>query len=175
VSQVAILTFGIFHRGVENTTLPAFNDRATSIFDVVEQVPGFVKLVADKNYRDEPASAFLTDPDTIGSSELLSLWTHLEPLYAFTYNGLHAEALNKRSQWFVKASWPAYTLWWVADHHVPDWHEAYERHEHLHQHGATAFAFDFKHPFDAAGQPIQVDRVLAKAMAQSFSQPKQES
>jgi hypothetical protein len=173
MSQVAVLTFGIFHNGIENTTLPTFDERAANIFERANRMPGFIKLVADKSYHDEPISTFVTDTDITGSSELLSLWTHLEPIFAFTYKGIHAEALNKRSQWFVKGAWPAYTLWWVDDDHIPDWHEAYERHHHLHQHGATAFAFDFKQPFDAAGQPV--DRILAKSIAQSSSLSHQES
>ncbi|MBZ0296727.1 MAG: DUF3291 domain-containing protein [Anaerolineae bacterium] len=77
-----------------------------------------------------------------------------------------------------QGEFPAYVIWWVADGHIPDWHEAYERHEHhehLHQHGATAFAFDFKHPFDAEGYPTQVDRPAAKAIAQSFTRESEPS
>ena len=170
MSKVAVLTFGIFHNGIENTTLPTFNERSVSIFNRAEHVPGFIKLVADKSYHEEPISTFVTNSDSTGSSELLSHWTHLEPIFAFTYKGIHAESLNKRSQWFVKPAWPTYALWWVDDDHIPDWHEAYERHHSLNQHGATAFAFDFKQPFDAAGQPIQVDRMLAKSIGQSLKQ-----
>jgi hypothetical protein len=97
VARVAVLTFGIFHNGIENTTLPTFDERAASIFDRANRVPGFIKMVADKSYHEQPISAFVTDADITGSSELLSLWTHLEPIYAFTYKGIHAKALNKRS------------------------------------------------------------------------------
>jgi hypothetical protein len=167
---LAVLTYGIFHNGIENTALPTFYRRAPAIFQTAERIPGFITIAGDKSDRAEPHSSFLADSDTIGSSEVLSLWTHLEPLYAFAYNGLHAEALHKRGDWFVKAPFPAYVLWWVADDHVSDWHEAYARHEHLHQHGATAVAFDFKHPFDAEGSPLQVDRLVAKSIAQSLDQ-----
>lgn len=167
MAQLAVLTFGIFQNRLDQAGLATFYDRGPAIFAAAEHIRGFIKVTRDKSDRAEPHARYLRDSDTIGTSEIISLWTHLEPLFAFVYNGLHAEALHKRSQWFVKAQFPAYVLWWVDDDHVPDWREAYERHEHLHQHGATAFAFDFKHPFDAVGNPAQVDRVLAKSLAQN--------
>ena len=170
MARLAVLTFGIFHNELGNTGLATFYDRGPSIINMAEKIPGFIKLTGDKSDRDEPHSRYLSDTDTIGTSEIISLWTDLEPLFAFVYSGLHAEALNKRSQWFAKGAFPPYVIWWVADDHIPDWHEAYQRHEHLHQHGATAFAFDFKQPFDSEGNPVEVDRSAAKSISQAFKQ-----
>jgi hypothetical protein len=169
MAKLAVLTYGIFHNALDDSGLSTFYDRGPAIFQNADRLPGFIKLVADKKDRDEPHSTFLSESDTIGSSETLSLWTNLETLFAFAYHGLHAEALNKRSQWFRKESFPAYAIWWVDDDHIPDWIEAYQRHGHLHKHGATAFAFDFKHPFDTVGNPVEVDRGAAKSIAQSLS------
>src|SRR3546814_11808142 len=76
-----------------------------------------------------------------------SLWDSLEAPMAFTYHGIHAEALARGRDWFLKPvapseSWPPYVLWWVAGNHRPDWQEAVARHEQLHDHGASAHAFD---------------------------------
>ena len=170
MAQVAVLTFGIFHNELDQAGLATFYDRGSAIFQLAEHIPGFIKVTGDKSDRAEPHSKYLSDGDTIGTSEIISLWTHLEPLFAFVYHGLHAEALHKRRDWFVKAAFPPYVIWWVNDEHVPDWGEAYARHEHLHQHGATAFAFDFKHPFDAAGSPAQINRAAAKSLGASLPQ-----
>jgi hypothetical protein len=48
--------------------------------------------------------------------------------------------------------------WWAEEGHVPTWAEACQRHEHLHDHGPSAHAFNFKQPFDAGGQPVELDR-----------------
>lgn len=169
MSRLAVLTFGIFQNGIENSTLPTFYQRSPSVMAIAQQTPGFIKLTGDKSDRTEPHAKYLSDTDLIGTSELITLWKDLESLFAFVYNGLHAEALNKRSQWFVKGAFPPYVLWWVADDYIPDWLEAYARLEHLHEHGSTAYAFDFKQPFDAEGTAVQVDRVLAKSIGQSLN------
>jgi len=61
---------------------------------------------------------------------------------------------------------PIYVLWWVAGDHVPTWREACERLEHLQDHGATAWAFDWKTPFDAGEQAYSVDRARIKLIAE---------
>jgi Domain of unknown function (DUF3291) len=52
--------------------------------------------------------------------------------------------------------------WWVPDDRTPDWHEAKARHEHLLDHGATPYAFDFKHLFGPDGNPTAIDRARVK-------------
>ena len=102
----------------------------------------------------------------------LSLWDSLEAPMAFTYHGVHAEALALGRDWFLKPvpppakpAWPPYVLWWVAGDHVPDWREAVARHEYLHDHGASVHAFDWQTPFDAAGHPAVIDRQQVRALA----------
>jgi len=64
----------------------------------------------------------------------------------------------------AKPTWPLYVLWWVAGDRVPEWCEAVERLEHLHDHGTTAEAFDWEMPFDAAGQACRLDRGRIKCL-----------
>src|SRR5690606_9202753 len=78
--------------------------------------------------------------DTAPSS--LSLWTDIESLMAFSCSGVHADALKHASTWQVERRWPALVLWWTA--HRPDWAEAIERFEHLHDHRPGPTAFHFK-------------------------------
>jgi len=83
----------------------------------------------------------------------LSLWTCIESVYAFTCGGLHFRAFQQREKWFRKPQWPSYAAWWVADDQIPTWREASDRLEHLHDHGPTPFAFDFKVMFGADNEP----------------------
>ena len=51
-----------------------------------------------------------------------------------------------------------YVAWWVPDDHTPDYKEAMDRLERLHDEGPSPDAFDFKRPFDADGRPIALER-----------------
>jgi hypothetical protein len=95
----------------------------------------------------------------------LSLWVDIESLMAFTYSGVHAEALQHASDWFVPKNWPPYLLWWVADGHRLDWHEAIARFELSHDRGPTPSAFNIKSPFDTKGSPTVVDKEAVRRLA----------
>lgn len=89
----------------------------------------------------------------------VSLWDDLESVYVFAYYGRHAEALKKRQDWFTKPEWPTYVAWWVGDDQTPTREDAANRLEHLHDQGSTPYAFDFKTPFNADGEPAILDRL----------------
>src|SRR5581483_11172581 len=89
--------------------------------------------------------------------QTLSLWQDLSSVQAFAYSGAHLEALQKRKEWFRAPQWPTYAAWWVGDDEKPTWDDAMKRVEHLHDHGPTAFAFTFKQPFDAGGNPLVLE------------------
>ncbi|NKQ35372.1 MAG: DUF3291 domain-containing protein [Chloroflexi bacterium] len=97
--------------------------------------------------------------------QTLSLWDDLESVFAFAYNGIHAEALSKRKEWFEHPKWPFYVAWWVEDEYTPSWEEAYERYDKLLRDGSSPEAFDFKHPFGSDGQPVKIDREVVKRKA----------
>ncbi len=48
--------------------------------------------------------------------------------------------------------------WWEPDDVTPTRTEGAKRLEHLHDNGPTAYAFDFKGPFDADGNPLRMDQ-----------------
>ena len=105
-----------------------------------------------------------------GAPATMSLWDDLESVYAFAYNGRHAEALGKREEWFRKPEWPTYVAWWVEDDHIPTREEGATHLEHLHDHGSTYYAFDFKTPFSADGQPCRMDRDRVRDRAEVVKQ-----
>ena len=90
--------------------------------------------------------------------------------WPFTYSGIHAEALRHASDRFVPKTWPPYVLWWVADDHRPDWHEAIARFELLHDRGPTADAFDFKSPSAPTSKRASV-RTRSKSQADEPAPP----
>jgi hypothetical protein len=54
-------------------------------------------------------------------------------------------------------------LWWTKTR--PDWREAVERFEHLHDHGPGPFAFHFKDPYGPDGDKTSIDRARVRELA----------
>ncbi|MEM9267642.1 MAG: DUF3291 domain-containing protein [Pseudomonadota bacterium] len=161
--SLALYTFGQFLRPAEDPANQGFFDLNDPIFEVVDATPG---LIARSGYADEPG------PEVWGEEvyphwyrergdgwapATLSLWEDMEALFAFTYTGLHAEALKRGREWFEEPRWPPMVLWWHGADAPPTWSEAVARHLHLHEHGPSAFAFSFKAPFDVDGAPTRLD------------------
>lgn len=173
--RIAILTFGMLKKSVEHPDMQGFVSRNDSNFSAAEKSNGFI---ARSGYEGDPGPnswgtqvypRFFTneygDDDTPSN---LSLWEDLESLMAFVYSGVHSEALSQRHQWFQKGSWPGYVLWWVNDDHIPYWSEGVERLEHLHDHGTSAYAFNFKQTFNWEGNEIVLDREAIKAKTRNL-------
>jgi hypothetical protein len=174
--RIALYTFGIFSKPSADPANDGFHARNDANLAAAEAAAGFI---ARSGYDGDPGPAswgphayprFYTGEGH--SPSTLSLWCDLESPMAFTYSGIHAEALSHGRDWFAKPilpparpAWPPYVLWWVAHDHVPDWREAVERLEHLHDHGASPRAFDWKTPFDADGASCGIDRARVKAQA----------
>ena len=102
----------------------------------------------------------------------LSLWDSLESVAAFAYKGSHGEALAHRKDWFKPLELPTYVAWWVANDHRMNWQEAADRLDHLHAQGSSAFAFNFKKPFDANGNSVQLDALAMQAQAKKNAETK---
>jgi len=169
VAKVVLYTFAIFKETRHSEYNKGFNDRNPFVYVSAENTPGFVDRSgkswkrdhADRNrdWGDRNVSPrFLTTGAHGDTAATLSLWDDVESVYAFTYAGFHAEVLKMRYDWFVEGDYPAYVAWWIADDENPIQADGAERLEHLHDNGATAYAFDFKAPFDADGQALSMDR-----------------
>lgn len=157
MARLAFYTFGILREARGHAQVQGFFDRIAATFAAAEGTDGFV--ARGFSQREPSLGPRFFDPATHPlAPQTLSLWRDLESVFAFAYRGAHAEALRQRKEWFVEPAWPTYAAWWVEDGHAPSWAEAAERLEHLHDHGATPFAFSFKQAFDAEGQAIAVDR-----------------
>ena len=171
MAKIAFYTFGILREAKGHEHVQGFFDRIEAAFAQAEQPEGFIErdrrsdliegwgpYVSPRFYNEEKHS---------GAPATLSLWTDLESVCAFAYRHAHGEAMQKRQDWFLKPEWPTYVAWWVDDDHTPTREEACQRHEHIHDHGPTPYAFDFKKPFDAKGEPTELDRKLLEGRTQA--------
>jgi hypothetical protein len=162
--RLAIYNFGMFRERADSPANQGFRDREQPNFVAAERAPGFI---ARSGYAGEPGPPswgeqvyprFYVERGDGWSPATLSLWQDLVSLMAFTYFGIHAEALGRAREWFVEQRWPPCVLWWVAVAHFPSWKEAVDRFEHLHDHGPTPTAFSFQVAFDEQGLPTAIDR-----------------
>lgn len=166
--RLALYTFGIFRAPASDAVNQGFHDRNDRNFLIAETSEGFI---ARSGYEEEPGPEswgeqvfprFYLEQGDGWSPSTLSLWKDLASPMAFSYAGIHMEAMRHGREWFLKPAWPPYVLWWVEWDHTPSWTEAVVRHEFLHDHKASAFAFDFKTCFDEDGRPATIDNQLVK-------------
>ena len=76
----------------------------------------------------------------------LTVWSSHDDLREFVFRSGHAHYLQRRFEWFERGS-SRTALWWVPDGHRPDLVEAYDRTEHLRQHGPSPYAFRLSDTF----------------------------
>ena len=160
----ALTTFAVLRAPIGDPQVRGFFDRLADTFGAADGFEGFVGRssrdpVTLRHTWGDPVHPRFHDPARhAGVVFTLSLWRSLESVNAYTYSGVHGDALRHRLDWFVKPQWPSYAVWWVADDHVPDWNEASRRLERLHDLGPTPESFDFRTSFGSDRAPVTIDR-----------------
>jgi hypothetical protein len=163
-ARIALYTFGQFSKPSADPANGGFHRRNDPILAMVDKAPG---LIARSGYDSDPGPPswgtqvfprFWIDNGDGFAPSTLSVWRDMESAFAFSYFGLHAEALKHGREWFQKPQWPPYVLWWVKTAFRPDWSQAIIRHEYLHDNGPTPQAFTFKQAFNASGSPLKLDK-----------------
>ena len=139
-------------------------------FAAAESAVGFI---GRSGYDGEPGPEswgeqvfphYLAESGRESGPSSLSLWADIESLMAFSYNGVHAEALKNARHWNTKNRWPPVVLWWVEAGHQPNWTEAVSRFDMLDRDGPSPQAFNFKVPFNHDGTRLAIDRARIRAL-----------
>lgn len=163
MARIAFMTATILKKEWDDPAVKGFVDRIEASVQTLRKADGYI--ASDFDEVPEWDWGELIMPDVLDRSEFanryaytLSLWQDLESVFAYAYNAAHGEALRHRREWFVKGEWPVHVAWWVADGHFPTWEEVIQRYERLCQEGPSPAAFNFKHAFNANGNPIKIDR-----------------
>ncbi len=171
--HLAIYNFGIHVDTYDTAPVQGFALREPFNFEAAERAVGFV---GRSGYDGEPGPESwgehvvpqgcgdLTGRSTVSS---LSLWRDIESLAAFSYSGVHADALKHARAWNVKQDWPPLVLFWVSVSDRPRWSHAVERFESLMRNGPAPDHFSFKQAFTAAGEPYQLDRSRVKQLSEA--------
>lgn len=171
--RAALYTFGVLKSMFGSEELSTFRAGASSVFAQAATAEGYIAdagsanpdrsghLQLGKSYGAwgiYSAPRFYTgskQPGELTMIQTLSVWRSVETARQFTYEGLHRGALKQRADWFVKAAWPGYVLWWVADDALPTWSDGVRRLEALHDNGPAPSGFSFAKPFDPAEEQVE--------------------
>jgi hypothetical protein len=156
MGHVAFYTFGILRAARGEDQVQGFYDRTEATHATATTMPGHLATYRGDIDTTTFGPRFFIPGVHPRAPQTLSLWVDLASVHAFAYGGPHAEALRLRKEWFLPPAWPSYAVWWVGDEETPSWSDAPGRLEHLHDHGPTPYAFNFRTPFDEYGQQVQV-------------------
>lgn len=169
--HLAIYNFGIHTESYLIATVQGFGLRERFNFEAADRAVGFV---GRSGYAGEPGPdswgaqifpRFLTEIGRESGVSSLSLWLDIECLMAFTYAGVHADALKHARHWNERQAWPPLVLFWVKAGERPGWSEAVRRFELLADVGPCPDAFSFKCAFTADGDPYVINRERIKHLA----------
>jgi len=159
-ARIAFFTFGLMNERYGHAAVQGFVDRIAGVYDAMDGSAGFFarsqRNVETWEHSWGPMMLPKCAPEGIDLDQIamtLSVWRDLKSVAGFAYRGAHGEALSKRTDWFTPGSWPTYVAWWIDADHQPNWVEAVERIDRLHQQGPTPAAFNFRQAFNADGQP----------------------
>jgi hypothetical protein len=170
--HLAVYNFGLHVDDYESPRVEGFRLREPLNFEAAGRAEGFVgrsgydDVPGPQSWGEKVYPRFIEGSGFEDAPSSLSLWSDLEALMAFTYNGVHADALKHARNWNQRQAWPSLVLWWVLEGMQPVWADGAERLEHLHDYGATPRAFTFKAAFCPEGHPFAVDRESVRAKAQ---------
>ena len=169
--HLAVYNFGLHVDDYESPRVEGFRLREPLNFEAASRAEGYVgrsgydDVPGPESWGEKVYPRFIAGSGFTDAPSSLSLWTDLEALMAFSYNGVHADALKHARNWNQRQAWPALVLWWVAEGVRPVWADGAERLEHLHDQGPAPRAFTFKAPYCPDGNAIVIDRNAVKAIA----------
>lgn len=176
--KLAFMTIGILYEPFGQPGSQGFVDRVPGVFAASDTADGFVArsirdmVTYQRSWGEvEIPECFAQIDDPLRLPSTLSLWEDLESVAAYAYNGAHGEALSKRKEWFQPHDAPLYVAWWVERADKLDPKDAADRMDHLQKNGPTPFAFDFKRPFDAHGNPYVMNRDVIRSKVAANAAP----
>ena len=157
---LAVMTFGISHLQRMHSELQPFYPYVPRVVQAARGAPGFSKI-QPPNLGDLVHPRFFDEDckrKNLEVSQVLFLWDDIEAVLAFTYNGIHREALriNKENSWFLHNCWPPYVAWWTQPDEVR-WDVGCRKLEQLQDHGSTAVAMTLHSPFDVDSNSYRID------------------
>lgn len=148
--QLAQINIGRLHHPIDAPETAEFADALDRINELAEKSPGFVWRLKDEEGN---SSSYVSVPGHEDPLDIVnySIWQDLESLKDFMYKTDHVGFLRRRTEWFAPSDQVVTALWWIPAGTVPTILEAYDRLDHLRQHGSSEHAWSLTQPMPAPG------------------------
>jgi hypothetical protein len=143
--ELAQVNIGILRAPLESPEIADFVANLDPVNALAEKAPGFVwRLVGDGNDATSVPGFAAEGPGLIIN---MSVWSSIEALSDFIFNGEHLAVMRRRRDWFTKMETAYAALWWVPAGAPPTVRDAEERVAHLRANGPTPIAFTLAQSF----------------------------
>ncbi|MDQ1709962.1 MAG: hypothetical protein QOG49_1347 [Frankiaceae bacterium] len=152
--ELAQVNIAVLRAPLDSPQLADFVAGLEPVNALAESAPGFVwRLIGDGNDATS-VQGFAAEGNELIIN--MSVWSSVEALSGFTFNGEHLAIMRRRREFFTRMESAYAALWWVPAGVRPTVEHAEERIAHLRAHGPTPTAFTLAKPFPApGGLPVQ--------------------
>ena len=159
--HLAFMTCGVLRVPIDDPANRSFVERSAAAWAAAAANTGFLGYLPEPNPDGRP-NRFGDHEFAHRCAITLTRWRDLESVYGFAFRSPdHAAALRDRSHWFLHGDWPTSVAWWFDADRPPTQEESLARYDRLVTDGPTPAAFELRHPFDATGAPVTIDRAAA--------------
>lgn len=143
--HLAQINIGRLHHPLEAPESAEFAEALDRINKLAEESPGFVWRLTDE---DGNSSSYVQVPGHEDPLDIVnfSVWEDLDSLKEFMYRTDHVGFLRRRTEWFQPSDQVVTALWWIPAGTIPDIVDAYDRLEHLRNHGPGERAWPLTKP-----------------------------
>ena len=129
---------------IDSDIMVDFVAQLDAVNEAAENSPGFIwRLKDDENNNAIGFSAFDDENMLIN----ISVWSSVDALKNYLYEGLHLTVFKDKHRWFEKMDSPHLVLWWIKADTVPTVDSALERLSYLNANGPSEHAFTFSQQF----------------------------
>lgn len=139
--HIAELNVGRLKHDINDPRIADFVNNLSRVNAAAERSEGFVWRLQDTN----GSSVSMSNDDDPLIIPNLSVWQDVASLEQFVFQTVHKRFYKRRTEWFEVMEQMHFVMWPIAHGHQPSLQEAWERLEHLNQHGSTDHAFGWEH------------------------------
>jgi Domain of unknown function (DUF3291) len=143
---LAHMNFARLRAPYEDPTMSEFNLAMGPVNAIAKSTPGFVWSLNEYAPGERQKVPLLRDDPLVMPQ--LSLWEDVESIQHFAFKSGHAMYMKRKREWFTYPTDPPYAVcWWFwpsAGNEHPTLEQAFDRCQHLREHGPSDQAFDFK-------------------------------
>lgn len=131
---------------IDSDIMIDFVTQLDAVNEAAESAPGFVWRLKDDESNNATGFNAFDDENMLIN---ISVWTTVEALKKYLYEGLHLQVFKDKHRWFEKMDSHNLVLWWIKADSLPTIDAALERLSYLNTNGPSEHAFTLGRSFPA--------------------------